>query len=275
MDLAWAVALALAIIASIIAPAMLLGDTSPPLPPGLAIVSTTPAPAVPPQTSPWLLLISIGVPMAVTVIKGLVPNIHKAWLPIIAASVGLVLALIDHFTGALGNNPYAVILLGAAGTGLREVADQVNKVIQVPDAPKLPPAAAALLMVALISGSTIVVSGVLVGCAGQTTERVTLTTVHGTLGAIDIAEQAYEADLVAREVKDGKAKHATERQTYIDAVTKFQVATRGALNAWAALHGADTATPTAAQLAEVSSEFATAQADLLAIITPFLPAALK
>jgi len=269
LALAWAVALVLAIIAAIIAPALLLGDTPAALPAGLAIVSTTPlAPVAPPQTSPWLLLISIGVPMAVTVVKGLIPNLHKAWLPIIAASVGLVLALVDHFTGALGNNPYAVLLLGAAGTGLREIADQVNQVLK---APTIPPAVSALLMVAVLTGSTIVLSGVMVGCAGQSSERTTLTTVHAALGAIDIGEQAYEADLVASEVKDGKAKHADERAKYLDTVAKFQVATKGALNAWAALHGTDSANPTPEQLAEVNSEFATAQAELVAIIAPYLP----
>jgi hypothetical protein len=59
----------------------------------------------------------------------LIPNLPRAWLPVIAAGVGLLLATLDHYTGALGGNPVAVLFLGAAGTGLREIGDQLRRVV--------------------------------------------------------------------------------------------------------------------------------------------------
>lgn len=78
------------------------------------------------SSSPWLAIIPLVVPGVVALVKVFLPKIPRVWLPIMAASIGLGLALLDHFTGALGGNPTAVAFLGAAGTGIREIYDQVK-----------------------------------------------------------------------------------------------------------------------------------------------------
>jgi len=89
--------------------------------------------ALAPTLNPWLGLIPLVVPILVTAVKSFVPKIPKLWLPVIAASIGLALALFDHFTGALGGNPMAVAFLGAAGTGLREIYDQLRQALATPN----------------------------------------------------------------------------------------------------------------------------------------------
>ncbi len=254
---------AAALAAVVFMPGLLLGGTDTPAPPGFVPYGPTAS-----QTSPWLLLISVGVPIAVNLVKSLIPRLGKVWLPIIAASIGLALAILDHFTGMLGGNPVAIVLLGAAGTGLREVADQLNQAIKSgpgTGAPTVAPAVTAVLVVGLMIGAC-----GFAGCAGQSPERITLTAAQVGLDTIDIASQAYERDLVAREVRDGKAKHSVERQTYIDTYNKFQDASKAAINAWAAIHGTDGPSPTASQLSDLSAEFAAAEAGLLQLISPFL-----
>ena len=249
-------------------PLLGLGATPPDLGSGSSVSLALPIASPVPGTSPWLLLISVGVPIVVNLVKSLIPRLGKVWLPIIAASIGLVLAILDHFTGLLGGNPIAIVLLGAAGTGLREVADQLNQAIKSGPgngAPTVAPAVTAVLVVGLMIGAC-----GFAGCAGQSPERISLTSAQVGLDTIDIASQAYERDLVAREVRDGKAKYAVERQTYIDTYNKFQDASKAAINAWAAIHGTDGPSPTASQLADVSAEFAAAEAGLLQLISPFL-----
>ena len=87
------------------------------------------AAAAAPASSLWISLIPVAVPVLVMLVKGLIPSLPKAWLPVIAAAVGLALAVFDHFTGTLGGNPVAVLFLGAAGTGLREIGDQIKKAV--------------------------------------------------------------------------------------------------------------------------------------------------
>lgn len=89
--------------------------------------------ALPPVSNPWLALIPLAVPLLVASVKNYVPTLPKVWLPVIAASIGLALALFDYFTGQLGGNPLAVAFLGSAGTGLREIYDQIKKVLAVPN----------------------------------------------------------------------------------------------------------------------------------------------
>lgn len=83
--------------------------------------------ALPPASNPWLALIPFAVPLIVSQLKAAVPRLGKHWLPVIAASLGLALALLDHYTGALGGNPQAIAFLGLAGTGVREVYDQLQQ----------------------------------------------------------------------------------------------------------------------------------------------------
>lgn len=89
-----------------------------------------PAPAVAtaaPGSPSWLLLIPVFIPVIVGTFKLMAPKVPKGWLPVLSAGIGFALALLDYFTGALGGNPVAVAFLGAAGTGLREIADQMFK----------------------------------------------------------------------------------------------------------------------------------------------------
>jgi len=83
--------------------------------------------ALPPVSNPWLALIPFAIPLIVSALKSAVPRIGKHWLPVIAASLGLALALLDNYTGCLGGNPQAVAFLGLAGTGVREVVDQMKQ----------------------------------------------------------------------------------------------------------------------------------------------------
>lgn len=101
--------------------------------PFFAEVTGPTAVALPPVASPWLALIPLAVPLVVTSVKSYVPKLPKVWLPVIAAAIGLALALFDHFTGSLGGNPMAVAFLGAAGTGLREIYDQLKQALAVPN----------------------------------------------------------------------------------------------------------------------------------------------
>ena len=101
--------------------------------PFFAEVTGPTAVALPPVSNPWLALVPLAVPLVVTTVKSFVPRLPKLWLPVIAASIGLALALFDHFTGTFGGNPMAVAFLGAAGTGLREIYDQVRQALAVPN----------------------------------------------------------------------------------------------------------------------------------------------
>lgn len=87
-------------------------------------------------SSPWLAIIPLLVPGVVALVKFFLPRVPGPWLPVIAAGIGLMLALLDHFTGSLGGNPMAVAFMGAAGVGIREIYDQVKKAA----AAALPPA---------------------------------------------------------------------------------------------------------------------------------------
>lgn len=78
--------------------------------------------------SEYYALIPAAVPLVIAVVKLLLPRIPKVWLPILAPVLG---ALADIFIqGAQGGAiqaPWLGAALGAAGVGLREIADQVRK----------------------------------------------------------------------------------------------------------------------------------------------------
>lgn len=80
--------------------------------------------ALPPNLSPWLMLIPLLVPGVVALFKSLFPNIPSKWLPVLAFAHGPGLVLLDKLTGVFGHDPIAVLALGAAGVGVREIYDQ-------------------------------------------------------------------------------------------------------------------------------------------------------
>lgn len=72
-------------------------------------------------------LIPLIGPMIVAVIKRAIPLVPKAFLPAIPVVIG---AIAEFVLQQVGNPTYgwlAAMLVGAAGTGLREVADQLGK----------------------------------------------------------------------------------------------------------------------------------------------------
>lgn len=72
-------------------------------------------------------LIPAVTPMLVWGIKLLVPKIPKMWLPIIAPVLGALIAVIQHLGTLSWENVVVGAVLGLAGTGIREMWDQVNK----------------------------------------------------------------------------------------------------------------------------------------------------
>jgi hypothetical protein len=151
-----------------------------------------------------------------------------------------------------------------------------------------------LLVMVTIAMTALLVIGVS-GCTGSA-ERRAHTSVSIGLDAISAGRDAYTRNLAAREkaavvkaqaeadptktdiiaaaaAKDAAlATFAEERQKYIDTVTQYTSATEAAIISWATIHDATQGNPTAAQLAEISDDFALARQALLAIIGEFIPA---
>lgn len=77
----------------------------------------------------WELLIPVAVPLALAVLKAVLPNLPKVWLPILAPILGALSEILLYLGGLGGGNPAMGALLGQAGVGLREIYDQVKKAI--------------------------------------------------------------------------------------------------------------------------------------------------
>ena len=86
--------------------------------------ATTPATAT---TSLWTALIPLIVPIVVAGLKLLVPKIPVVWLPILCPVVGMAVDLIAYFAGQQTQGTAMGALLGLAGTGVREIYDQLKK----------------------------------------------------------------------------------------------------------------------------------------------------
>ena len=69
-------------------------------------------------------------PVVVAILKKLVPKIPKAWLPMAAPLIGAGVDIAGHYAGVWEGNTLVGALLGMAGTGLREMADQTKKSIK-------------------------------------------------------------------------------------------------------------------------------------------------
>ncbi len=72
-------------------------------------------------------LIPVVVPVAVYLLKSLVPKVPTVWLPVAAIALGAVADTAAHFATGSVANPILGAVLGAAGVGLREVVDQIRK----------------------------------------------------------------------------------------------------------------------------------------------------
>lgn len=78
----------------------------------------------------WLLvIIPAGVPVLVAIGKKLIPNIPTAVLPIAAAALGVGIDQIAALATTHESSILLSALLGSAGVGLREILDQLKKLL--------------------------------------------------------------------------------------------------------------------------------------------------
>jgi hypothetical protein len=86
------------------------------------------------------LLIPILVPAAIAALKAAIPALPKWALPILAPLLGAVAEIAASYSGVgFGGAPGLTgALLGAAGTGVREIADQTRKRLAESQAPPPP-----------------------------------------------------------------------------------------------------------------------------------------
>lgn len=101
----------------------------------------TPTPAS--TVNPLLAIVTIAVPLIVALIKTkLFPKIPSVYLPLIAVALGLVITYLMTLASLTTINPFWGMLLGAAGTGLREIKDQILPAgpspLPTPESPNLP-----------------------------------------------------------------------------------------------------------------------------------------
>lgn len=77
--------------------------------------------------SPWLGLISVVVPMLIELLKMLMPRLPSWSLPCVAPLLGILSMLALHYAGVTSVGVFWGAVLGSAGVGLRELANQLNK----------------------------------------------------------------------------------------------------------------------------------------------------
>ena len=96
-------------------------------------VPVVPVPTVSSQSQLWLGLIPLVVPLIVAVLKIMIDKLPSWVLPILAAGLGELLNYISGLAGGPTTTAINGLILGAAGTGLREIVDQLkqkNQLIQ-------------------------------------------------------------------------------------------------------------------------------------------------
>lgn len=71
------------------------------------------------------LIITVIVPLAIALMKLVVPKVPKTWLPIIAPLLGAAIEILT--SGVFGQNAFWAAVSGSAGVGLREIYDQLKK----------------------------------------------------------------------------------------------------------------------------------------------------
>lgn len=72
-------------------------------------------------------LVTVIVPLVIYFAKVIVPKIPKWLIPILAPILGGVAEAVLAYASGGTPNPALGAVLGAAGTGLREVVDQIKK----------------------------------------------------------------------------------------------------------------------------------------------------
>lgn len=77
--------------------------------------------------SPWIALIPLVVPVLLAVLRVLAPKIPKVLLPILAPLLGAGADIALHYAGVSTMGVVWGAVLGSAGVGLRELADQIRK----------------------------------------------------------------------------------------------------------------------------------------------------
>ena len=86
-------------------------------------------------------MIPVLVPMLIALYKVVLPKIPTWSLPLMAPVIGLLLNAVLTYANGAGVNPWVALALGASGTGLREIQNQLAKVVKQPPDDKitLPP----------------------------------------------------------------------------------------------------------------------------------------
>ncbi len=85
-------------------------------------------------------ILMVVVPVLIQATKVFLPRVPKGLFPVAAPLLGAGLAIVGHYAGLPGANPYLGAIAGAHGVWGREVLDQLNKA-GAPAAPPAPPAA--------------------------------------------------------------------------------------------------------------------------------------
>lgn len=72
-------------------------------------------------------IIPLLTPILVAGIKKVLPKIPSVWIPVIAATLGAVGSVIDHFATGATLNMWLGVGLGLAGVGVREATKQLKQ----------------------------------------------------------------------------------------------------------------------------------------------------
>ncbi len=77
----------------------------------------------------WTALIPLIVPVAIMLLKTFLPKLPTVALPILAPILGAGADIALHFAGVPSVGAVWGAVLGSAGVGLREIADQLKQAI--------------------------------------------------------------------------------------------------------------------------------------------------
>jgi len=95
----------------------------------------SPGAATPPaagQLSLWQMAIVVLVPAIIAGVKLLLPRLPRWVLPLLAPLIGVALDQLGRMTLGTDSNGWLAMVLGGAGTGLREIGDQLKKIKPAP-----------------------------------------------------------------------------------------------------------------------------------------------
>jgi hypothetical protein len=146
-------------------------------------------------------VIPVVVPAAIAVLKHFLPQIPKPWLPLLAPLLGAALDILA--TQQFGPGTALGAALGAAGTGLREILDQLRKSLLPPaDAQRIEPpsnpAVRSLLLPPLLL--TFVLAFLPAGC--KTADETAFKTAASLEAAVDHAMSAWADYATSKKAAD-------------------------------------------------------------------------